>query len=159
MKEELTAGGKEFIFVLLWAAIFYVACGCMMSLFSKYAFIGGIISVIAFAAYGYFVLVHYTARFTYQLKDGRLRINRMIGKRNKEADFACSDINATYYGFKPMSFPKRYMKMTKSIINKKGVLYIEYVNKAGETCGVAIEPSEKLRKKIEREKINRSKQD
>lgn len=152
MKEELTAGGKEFIFVLLWAALFYIICGCMMSLFGDYAFIGGIISVIVFAVFGYFVLVHYTARFTYQLKDGRLRVNRMIGKRNREADFACSDINGIYYGFKPSSFPKRYTNMTKSIVSKKKVLYIEYTNKSKKICGVAIEPSEKLRKKIEREK-------
>ena len=107
MKEELTAGGKEFIFVLLWAAMFYILCGCIMSLFGEYAFIGGIISVIVFAVFGYFVLIHYTARFTYQLRDGRLRINRMIGKRNREVDFACGDIKGMYYGFKPRTFPKR----------------------------------------------------
>lgn len=152
MKEELTAGGKEFIFVLLWAALFYFLCGCIMSLFGEYAFIGGIISVIVFAIFGYFVLIHYTARFTYQLRDGRLRINRMIGKRNREVDFSCSDIKGIYYGFKPGSFPKRYVNMTRSILSKKNVLYIEYISKTNEICGVAVEPSDKLRKKIEREK-------
>lgn len=38
--------------------------------------------------------------------------------------------------------------MRKSIITKKHSLYIAYKNKEGERCGVVIEPSDKLRKKI-----------
>lgn len=148
MKEEITAGGKEFVFVMLWAAFLYMVCYVIMSLFYSYRFIGGIISVIILVIFGFYVLTHYTARFTYSLKDGKLRINRMIGKRNRETELDCADIIGLYYGYKPMSFPKRTLSMRKSIINKKHSLYIEYKNKAGELCGVVIEPSEKLRKKI-----------
>lgn len=152
MKEELTAGGKEFVFVLFWAAVLYLLCGCLMSAFGSYASIGGIISVLIFAAYGFFVLTRYTARFTYEVHNGRLRINRMIGKRNKEVEFACSDITNTYYGFCPASFPRKPYNMRKSMISKKQLLFIEYRTKDGTLSGVVIEPTDKLRKRIEKER-------
>lgn len=148
MKEELTAGGREFLYALLWAAGLYFICGVMMSLFGSYAFIGGIISVIVFCIYGFFILTHYTSRFTYSIKNKRLRINRMIGKRNKEVELNCTDIEGLYYGYKPSDFPKPCQSMRKSIITKKHSLYIAYKNKEGERCGVVIEPSDKLWKKI-----------
>ena len=152
MKEEIAAGGKEFVFAMLWAALLYFVCWLVMSLFHSYAFVGGIISVIVFAVYGFFILTHYTARFTYSLNGGTLRVNRMIGKRNKEAEIDCALIEGAYYGYKPMSFPKRCLSMRKSILNKRHSLYIEYRDKQGELCGVVIEPSEKLRKKIIKQK-------
>ena len=152
MSEEVTAGGREFVFALLWAAALYFVCYAVMALFNSYAFIGGIISVIIFAVYGFFVLTRYTARFTYTLKDGRLRINRMIGKRNKEIEISCGDITGLYYGYKPMAFPKTTVNMRKSIINKRHSLYIEYRGSDGTVRGAVIERSEKHRKKIERAK-------
>lgn len=148
LKEELTAGGKEFVIVMIWAAILYILCGMLMSLFAGYAFIGGIISVIVFCVFGFFVLTHYTARFTYSLKDNSLRVNRMIGKRNKEVEVGIENIVGMYYGYKPVSYPKRPYCMRKSIVNKKHSLYIEYKDKDGSIRGLVIEPSEKLRKKI-----------
>ena len=152
MKEEITAGGKEFVFAMIWAAILYFVCWIVMSLFYSYAFVGGIIAVIIFAVYGFLVLTHYTARFSYSLNDGILRVNRTIGKRNKEAEINCAAIEGAYYGYKPMSFPKKCMSMRMSILNKKRSLYIEYRDKAGGLCGIVIEPSEKLRKKIIKQK-------
>ena len=152
MKEEITAGGKEFVFAMIWAAILYFVCWIVMSLFYSYAFVGGIIAVIIFAVYGFLILTHYTARFSYSLNDGILRVNRTIGKRNKEAEINCAAIEDAYYGYKPMSFPKKCMSMRMSILNKKRSLYIEYRDKAGGLCGIVIEPSEKLRKKIIKQK-------
>lgn len=152
MKEEITAGGKEFVFAMIWAAILYFVCWIVMSLFYSYAFVGGIIAVIIFAVYGFLILTHYTARFSYSLNDGILRVNRTIGKRNKEAEIKCAAIEGAYYGYKPMSFPKKCMSMRMSILNKKRSLYIEYRDKAGGLCGIVIEPSEKLRKKIIKQK-------
>lgn len=148
MKEELTAGGREFMYALLWAAGLYFICGVIMSMFGSYAFVGGIISVIVFCVYGFFILTHYTARFTYAIKNKHIRINRMIGKRNKEVELSCADIEGLYYGYKPANFPKHCQSMRKSIITKKHSLYIAYRNKDSELCGVVIEPSQKLRKKI-----------
>lgn len=159
MKEEITAGGKEFVFAMIWAAFMYFFCWIIMSLFSSYAFAGGIIAVVIFAVYGFFILTHYTARFTYSLKGSVLRINRMIGKRNKEIEINCADIEGAYYGYKPMSFPKRCVSMRMSIINKKRSLYMEYRDKNGELCGIVIEPSEKLRKKIIKQKDKGRKDD
>lgn len=148
MSEEITAGGKEFVFAMIWAAGLYMVCGIIMSLFGSYAFIGAIISIIIFCIFGFYVLTRYSARFTYTLKGNNLRVNRMIGKRNKEFEMKCSDIEGAYYGYKPMGFPRRAANMRKSIFSKKHSLYIEYRNKEGELCGIVIEPSEKLRKKI-----------
>ncbi len=150
MKEELTAGGKEFFFAMLWAAGLYIVSGILMSAFKNY--IGAAAAIVIFCIFGFFVLTHYASRFTYTLKNGRLRINRMIGKRNKEIELACADISDMYYGFKPQSFPRRPYNMRKSIISGKRSLYIVYKDGSGGLCGVIIEPSDKLRKRIEKER-------
>lgn len=152
MSEEKTAGGKQFVFVLLWSAMLYLVCGMIMSLFGSYAFIGGILALIVFCIFGFFVLTHYTARFTYTLKNGSLRINRMIGKRNKEVEFPVSSIVRCVYGVKPSDFAKQSVSMRISVFSGKDSLYIEYMNKENELSGVVIEPSQKLRKRIDRER-------
>ena len=152
MKEELKAGGKEFAVTLLISAALYISCGVMMSLFGNYAFVGGIISILVFCVFGFYVLTRYTARFTYNLKDRRLRINRMIGKRNKEIDIAISSVIDTAYGIKPADFPKDAYIMRVSIVSAKRSLFIKYKDKDGEIKGAVIEPSEKLRKRIDMER-------
>ena len=152
MEEKHIPGGKQFIIVLVVAAILYLFCGAMMSLFGEYAFIGGIIALIIFAFFGFMVLTHYTARFTYSLKNGKLRINRMIGKRNKEFEFSCSDITRTMYGEKPTNFAKPLHSMRISMVSRKNSLYIEYRNKEGKNETVIIEPTEKLRRRIDKER-------
>lgn len=152
MKEEHKSGTKQFFIVIAVSAVLYLACAMMMSSFGDYAFIGGIISLIVFSVFGYFVLTHYTARFTYSLKDGCLRINRMIGKRNKEYEFPCRVITRTAYGEKLVGFAKPVHNMKINIASKKNCLYIEYKNKSGVCETVAIEPSEKLRRYIDKER-------
>ncbi len=156
MKEEIKAGGKEFAITLLISAVLYISCGMMMSLFGDYAFVGGIISILIFCVFGFYVLTRYTARFTYNLKNGRLRINRMIGKRNKEVDIDLSYVIDTVYGVKPTDFPKRPYIMRVSIISAKRSMFIKYKDKDGDVKGIVIEPSEKLRKRIdlERKKVD-----
>lgn len=154
MQEVHTAGVKQFAITLLVSALLYILCGVMMSAFSDYAFIGGIISVLVFCVFGFFVLTHYTARFSYTLKNGRLRINRMIGKRNREIEFACADITRIVNGYKPLDFPKHIYSMKTAIISSKDCMYIEYNDKSGGLSAVVINPSQKLRKRIEREKDN-----
>lgn len=140
------------MFVLLWSAVLYIACAAMMSAFGNYAFIGGIISVLVFCVFGFIVLTHYTARFAYSVKNGNLRINRMIGKRNKEIEFSCRDITRTAFGEKPVGFAKPVQSMKISVINKKQSMYIEYKTKSGTLATVIIEPSEKLKRRIEKER-------
>ncbi len=156
MKEEIKAGGKEFAITVFLSAVLYIFCGMMMSLFGNYAFIGGVISILIFCVFGFYVLTRYTARFTYTLKDGRLRINRMIGKRNKEVDIEISKIIDTHYGIKSTDFPKKPYMMRTSIISSRRSLFIKFNNKDGVIKGIVIEPSEKLRKRIdlERKKVD-----
>lgn len=152
MKEEYSSGVKQFMFVLVWSAVLYILCGVMMSAFGSYAFIGGIVSVLVFCVFGFFVLTHYTARFTYSVKNGMVRINRMIGKRNKEVEFSCKDITRTVFGAKPTDFKKPVYQMRISIISNKKSCYIEYKTKTGDLATVVIEPSEKMRRRIEKER-------
>lgn len=154
MEEKHSSTTKQFLFVLLWAAFLYIACGTLMSAFGDYAFIGGVIALVVFAVFGYIVLVHYCARFTYSLKNGRLRINRMIGKRNKEVEFACSDITRTAFGEKQTDFSKPVFNMRVSVMNSKNSMYIEYKANDNSLKSVVIEPTEKLRKRIEKERKN-----
>ena len=81
-----------------------------------------------------------------------MRINRMIGKRNKEFEFACTDIERVYYGSKPKDFAKPVYNMRVSIVSAKKTLYIEYKNSDGELTTVAVEPTEKMRRRIEKER-------
>ena len=159
MSEEVTAGGKEFVFALVWAAVLYFVCGIIMSAFKSYFFIGAVISLLMFCVFGFFVMTRYASRFTYTLKDGSLRINRMIGKRNKEVEFHCSAITGMYYGYRPASFPRRPYNMRKSILSGKRLLYIEYKASDGTRQGVVIEPSDRLRNKIDRERNKSDKND
>ena len=53
MEEKHIPGGKQFVIVLVMAAILYIFCGTMMSLFGEYAFIGGIIALMIFAFFGF----------------------------------------------------------------------------------------------------------
>ncbi len=152
MSEEVTAGGREFVFAMIWAALLYAVCGVIMSVFSRYFVIGAIISLLIFCVFGFFVLTRYTARFTYTLKDGRLRINRMIGKRNKEIEIPCSAITDTSYGSMPRSFPKRRYNMTKSIISSKRLMYIVYTDADGTLGAAIIQPSSELMQEIEKER-------
>lgn len=152
MREERTSGGKEFMIALGIAAVLYLICGMGMSLFGDYAFIGGIISILVFCVFGFFILTRYTSKFTYTLKGGRLRINRMIGKRNKEVEFSVSDIADTAYGVKPESFPKKPYMMRVSLKSNKKSMFISYKDRDGKIQGVVIEPSDKLRKRIDRER-------
>lgn len=152
MSEERTSGGKEFMITLLCAGALYLSCGIMMSFFGSYAFIGGILSVLIFGVYGFYVLTRYTARFTYSLKNGRLRVNRMIGKRNKEVDIPVSCITGTAFGVKPATFPRKPYMMRVSIISNKKSMFIEFKDKDGQLKGLVIEPSQKLIKRIELER-------
>lgn len=144
MIEEVSAGGREFFKTIAAAALLYFICGLIMSVFTSVFVIGAIISVFIFCIFGFFVMTRYASRYTYTLKDGYLRVNRMIGKRNKEVEIPCSKIEGVYYGCRPQTFPKRPYHMRKSILPNKKLLYIEFKTEQGRG-GLIIEPSEKLR--------------
>ena len=152
MKEEHSSGGREFLLVIVWAAMLYIVCAALMSAFGDYAFIGGIIALFIFCIFGYFVLTHYSSRFIYVLKDGRLRITRTIGKRNREIDFECKNIMRMQFGEKSTDFARPHESMRVSVINSKKSLYIEYKDNIGALRTVVIEPTEKLRRRIDRER-------
>lgn len=151
LKEEITGGYKEFAIAMVIAAILYFISYIIVEIFGiwNYRFIGAAVAVIVFSVFGFYVMTRYSARFTYELHGNRLRINRIIGKRNKEIEVNVSRIEGMYFGYKPSDFPKRPYIMRKSIIKNKKSLFIDFKTKRGERMGVVIEPSENLRKKIE----------
>lgn len=80
MKEQRTAGTKEFVFSMLWAVVLlFIGRGIVNSL-PSYKFIGTVITIIFFCILGFFVLTRYSSMFTYEDTGYSLRINRGIGK-------------------------------------------------------------------------------
>ncbi len=122
MKQTKKSGFKEFIISLI--AIFSVifAARSLSFKFPGGAVVVDILSVVILAWLGFNVLVHYTAQFTYTLTDNSLRLNRQIGKRNREIEIPLNSISSIssnkpdckyIYNFSPNIFKN---KNTKYII-------------------------------------------
>ena len=94
MKQEKRAGTKEFILSLLLIFVIIVASDIIRAFVSSYAIIVDILSLIIICVSGYEILIHYCAVFTYSGNEKRMRINRMIGKRNKEIESSTSTIKS-----------------------------------------------------------------
>lgn len=154
MKEKRTAGTKEFIFSMLWAIfLLFVGRGIVNSL-PSYKFIGSVITIIFFCVLGFFVLTRYSSTFTYEDTGYSLRINRGIGKRNKEIEFRFEDI--IYMGREcPKELPKPRYHMRTSVFSRKKCSYIVFGYKGSEQS-LVFEPSDKfmdnLKKSIKKHK-------
>lgn len=146
MEEKRTAGSKEFFVVIVWVIALFVISQYICAAMQTYKIAGNIISIIMFCILGFFVLTRYCASFTYTVKDGRIRINRMIGHRNKEVDFAVSNIKGIFPGG-AKNGAKNVYNMTTKVFSKKGAYCIVY-NKTGIDEAVIFEPSQKMIKKI-----------
>lgn len=144
MNEVRTGGRKEFVFSVLWAAILLFIGKYIIYILPSYKVIGGILTVLMFCVLGFFVMTRYAAVFTYSLKGYNLRVNRMIGKRNKEIEIKISDIKSISHK-KPVSMPRRqniYI-MRASVFSKKRLYYAEYIKDS--TAGVLVfEPSQEM---------------
>lgn len=125
MEEKRTGGGKEFVFSVIWAVILLCIGRVITNLLEKYKIIGVIITIIMFCVLGFFVLTRYSAVYTFTFKDDRLRVNRSIGHRNKEVDFAVSEIESVTRS-KPENAPKTTVVMRASVFSAKNLWYIIY---------------------------------
>lgn len=146
MEEQRKAGGKEFIFTLIWAVIVYLTGQALTSKMQNYRVIGGIIMLLAYCVIVFFVLTRYSSTFTYSVKNNRVKINRLIGKRNKEVDFDISNIVKIASANEKIS-AKNIYKMTPKIFSKKDLMRIVY-NKSGFDEAVVFEPSKEMRSYI-----------
>lgn len=125
MEEMRTGGGKEFVFSVIWAVILLFIGRSITNALDEYKIIGVFITIVMFCFLGFFVLTRYSAVYTYTLKDDRLRINRSIGHRNKEVDFAVSAVKSVTRT-RPKSAPKTTLTMRTSVFSKKNLWYVVY---------------------------------
>ena len=148
MSEERTGGRKEFLFSVMWSVLLLFVGKCIIYIIPSYKVVGGILTVLMFCVLGFFVMTRYAAIFTYTLKGYNLRINRMIGKRNKEIEIKISDIESISRK-RPENMPKaqNVYKMCASVFSKRRLYYVSYVR--NNTKEVLIfEPSEEMVKRI-----------
>ena len=148
MKEVREAGGKEFVFSMLWAMfLLFVSRGIVNSL-PDYKVIGAGAGILMYCVLGFFVLTRYSSRFTYENTGSSLRINRTIGKRNKEIEFKFGDVKSISRS-KPKKLPKQVFYMRVSVFSDKKSYYITFTREGQEYMTV-IEASEDFMKKLEK---------
>lgn len=125
MEETRTGGGREFVFSVIWAAALLFIGQMITNALPDYKVIGTIITILIFCVLGFFVLTRYAAVYTYTFKDDRLRVNRRIGHRNKEIDFAVSQVRSVTR-HRPGNAPKGARIMRASVFSEKRSWYIVY---------------------------------
>ena len=89
----------------------------------SYAIIVDILSLILICVLGYQILIHYCAVFTYTYNEKRLRLNRTIGKKNKEIEISVSNIKSIS-DKKPDT--KEIFNFNTSIFKNKKSRYLVY---------------------------------
>ncbi len=146
MKETQAAGFKEFFFALIWVAILFILGSSTGYAISVYKVISGIGTMLLFCVFAFFVLTRYSAVFTYSLEGYTLRVNRKIGKRNKEVEIRAGDI-VSISRTDPKIRPTYRMK--KYILRNKRDCYIVY-NKNGEQACLLFNPSDEMIKKLKK---------
>lgn len=150
MSEVRTGGKKEFIYSVLWAVLILFAGKYIIFILPEYKVLGSIATVLMFCILGFFVMTRYAAVFTYSLKGYNLRINRKIGKRNKEIEIKASEIKSISRK-RPDNMPRRrdVYKMCASVFSKKKLCYVSYTK--NDTDGVLVfEPTEEMIKTLKR---------
>ena len=148
MKETHTSGNKEFVYTMLWALGLLFIGRAFINALPYYKIIGTIITIIMFCVLGFFVLTHYTARFTYENTGYSLRINRMIGKRNKEIEFNFTDI-ISISSVRPADMPKPVYNMRISVFSDKKSEFIVY-GYTGSKQTLVFEPTDKFMKDLKK---------
>lgn len=149
MQEVKKAGTLQFICVLLWAALFGLVGAYVRFILPAYKIIGDFLTIALFCVLAYFVLVRYAAVYTYTFsKEGSLRLNRQIGKRNKEIEIPLKNMQALLRK-KPEKLPSAVMNMGVSVLSRKHTYYLIYTHNRVERA-VLFEPGRELVKELTR---------
>jgi hypothetical protein len=149
MQEVKKAGTLQFICVLLWAALFGLVGAYVRFILPSYKIIGDFLTILLFCVLAYFVLVRYAAVYTYTFTpDCHLRLNRQIGKRNKEVEVALGDMKALLRK-KPENFRGTVANMGTSVLSRKHTYYLIYNHNRVERA-VLFEPGRELVKELTR---------
>lgn len=153
MEETRTGGGKEFIFSIIWTIILLLIGRGVIVMLPEYKVIGTIATLLAFCVLGFYVLTRYCAVYTYSLKNNRFRVNRKIGHRNKEVDFALSGVKSVTRKRPPKS--PRALHMRTTVFSKKDLWYIVYRKNNADNllvCTVSNKMAEKIKSGIKHAK-------
>ncbi len=161
MEETRAAGGKEFVFSIIWTiALLFIGKYIIFAL-PQYKVIGAIITILMFCVLGFFVLTRYAAVYTYTLKNDRFRANRKIGRRNKETDFALSSVMMVTKR-KPDKKVKYTQTMRASVFSAKNIWYIVY-EKSGApnmlVCEISKNMADKVRSRAKNTKLHSAERD
>lgn len=152
MEERKTAGGKEFVFSVLWTVAILFAGKYLIAMLPDWKVIGLVFTIIMFCVLGFFVLTRYAAVYTYTFKNDRFRANRQIGHRNKEVDFAASSIRVVTRT-RPKKTPKKIQNMRTSICSSKDIWYIIYDQNGVRNmlvCSISKKMADKLRSRADK---------
>lgn len=148
MKEIHTSGTKEFVYALVWSLGLLYIGRALINALPAFKMIGSIVTILMFCVLGFFVLTRYCSRFTYENTGYSLRINRMIGKRNKEIEFNFSDIIAISSA-RPKDMPKPVYNMRTSVFSDKKSKFIIY-GYTGARRTLVFEPSDKFMQELKK---------
>lgn len=93
MKQIKRSGTKEFFITLLMLFIIITVTDYIKFILPSYKIAGDILRLIIICIYGFLILTHYSAVFTYDCTKTKVKVNRRIGKRrHKETEFSISSI-------------------------------------------------------------------
>lgn len=123
MKQIKRSGNKEFFLALLILFIIIIITEYIKFILPSYKMIGEALRIIIICIYGFLILTHYSAVFTYTCTGSTLKIIRTIGRRSRETEFSVSSIT-------DISEKKPDVKCIKSynpkILKHKNTKYITY---------------------------------
>lgn len=123
LKQTKKAGAKEFFLSLLVIAIIATISSYIRFILPSNKVLGDILGIILFCIYGFNVMCRYGAVYTYTIDDDTLKINRTIGKRNKELQIPISCIKKIS-NTKPKV--NTVYNFSRFIFSRKNTRYIEF---------------------------------
>lgn len=148
MKEVHISGNKEFIYTIIWSLALLCLGRVLINSLPTFKLFGTIAVILMFCVLGFFVLTRYSARYAYENTGYSLRINRTIGKRNKEIEMNFSDI-ISISSVKPANMPKPIYTMRTSVFSDKKSKFIIF-GYTGSTNTLVFEPSDKFMKELKK---------
>lgn len=148
MKETYKSGIREFLITIALIVVLMFAGEFIIYLIPEYKMAGGIISLLLLCVLGFFVLTRYTAVYTYELTDDRLKVNRTIGHRNKELGIYYNEIKRIGPDISTQGMQKQNVYvMIPGIRKKKNAVYVSF--KEGKVKKVMIfRPSAEFEKRL-----------
>ena len=146
MIQEKKAGLKQFLWVIVSIILIITIFDLIRYIIPSYKVVVDILSFISIIIFGYEVLIHYSAVFTYTVDENRMKINRCIGKRNKEVEFSVSSVK---YVTSKKPETKYIYNFNPNILTGKNSKYIVYDSKRI-TEAVLIEVDSKMSEYLKR---------